>query len=365
MLDAMLKRCGQHAVREQFAGFGVDYRSEEPRRRDHVKVRHFAAPRAEERPRLRAAAGGEVPARRHDDDSVAARRVDVFVGDASMDAEKGSDVDDDGGARPVAAHEVEAARLGRLHHQHLRRAFVADYELGEVHGHAVLEEDVPRRRDGKVVGRHSASWHRVLHPLLLHPRRVVLDKLQSHLPKHRLLRPRKGDEPLRGWVDVRVRREAPREVQRAVHHTAVDRDAAHLAAPFKGARLALLRVPLAQRLQSARVQLVRHARLPQRQDLFAPGDDVCVGHVLQLDVSGVGQPAAAALRPKGVAKNNGLSLFFRQELARLHEPPLEPPRSRSLKVDGQHEAVAVEDVLVAPAAALKVRGPAADEFAAD
>ena len=231
----------------------IDDGLEEPGRGDVVEVRRRPAPRAQ---KGHGPAAGElglvvqIPARGQH------RHLTVlFESRADVDAKVGRDLHDRR-LRPVARHEVQAAALGEVHLQRLGRALQTQSEGAEVHGHAVLQDDVVALRQPEVVRRERAPRHRVAHarPRVVPPL-VLLRELEAHLARERLLRPREGDEAA-VWVDVRVGGVRGRHANFLIQRAAVERDAAQR----PGAREVH---GFAQGLQRVRVDVVGRAGLPQ------------------------------------------------------------------------------------------------------
>eukprot|EP00964_Phaeocystis_antarctica_P025348 scaffold14242_cov55-Phaeocystis_antarctica.AAC.2 len=111
----------------------------------------------------------------------------------------------------------------------------------------------------------------------------------------------------------------------------------------------------------ARDDALRHARLPQREDLAAQSDHVRVGHVLERQPAGVGQHTTALrLRTKGVALEDGIRRLLLLEVRRAHEAALEArPARRAVDRDAAEVPVAVEKMLEAPPTSLEVARPIA------
>mmetsp|Transcript_6606 Transcript_6606/g.15315 ORF Transcript_6606/g.15315 Transcript_6606/m.15315 type:complete len:306 (-) Transcript_6606:198-1115(-) len=119
----------------------------------------------------------------------------------------------------------------------------------------------------------------------------------------------------------------------------------------------------AEVVERRRVDPARQRRLPQREALAAPRHRyVRVCWVLQRDAANVGEEAASGLRAKRVAVEDLVGLHLRIEVWRAHELRHEVRAAgAAVEREAAEKSVAVEDVVVAPPAALEVAGAVAKD----
>mmetsp|Transcript_120290 Transcript_120290/g.373926 ORF Transcript_120290/g.373926 Transcript_120290/m.373926 type:complete len:359 (-) Transcript_120290:15-1091(-) len=280
------------------------------------------------------------------------RRPVVGVGHVHVEARLRA-VDGDHLPPGPARREVDALRQVRPVHEALARALEAQEEARQVrHLDAVLEEDAPALREAEVVRLRvtAGEEHPGVRLLLVHAAEVLVEgeDLEAHALAVRA--PAEADQRAAPRVHLGVRGEGV-----AAHaHERVDGGVAG-GGGQAGAEHAA-EVVVAQVRQVLRPQARGVRGLVEHEELAGPLEHVGVREVLQLQVEGVRE------RPPGPggAERPAVEQLARQLLRAVLRRPHEVPavaHGAAAELPGGDEAVAVEEVAVADAAAVEAPWP--------